>query len=226
MIKDTLCSLRDEAYANFIRKLIPTVNPQTIIGVRTPQLRRLAKQLIKEGKENEPLAQLPHTYLEENLLCALIINEIKDLDALKQTLDRFLPYVDNWAVCDVLSPKAFQKQPTPALDYSLQNIHSAHPYTCRFSVKLLMIHFLDERFQADILLLPLQALNLHSNHYYIQMMLAWFYATALAKQWNDTVAFLEKGLLPNIVQKMTLQKARDSLRLSKEQKEYLKRFKP
>lgn len=224
MLINTLQALRDQAYASFTQSLIPTISPQTVIGVRVPELRRLAKQLIKEGKADELLSQLPHAYFEENMLCALIINEIKSVDALVQALDRFLPHVDNWAVCDTLSPKAFKKHPDAAFDYSLQNLTSNHPYTSRFSVKILMSLYLGECFRKNILSLPLKALEKHPEHYYIQMMVAWFYASALSSQWEDTLAFLKERPLPKIVGKMTLQKARDSFRLSKEQKTCLEQL--
>lgn len=222
MITEKLFEYRDEKYADFQSRLTPTVPKEKFIGVRVPDVRKLAKEIYKEEDWRTFTDCLPHEYYDENMLHGLIISEIKDYDECIARVDRFLPYVDNWAVCDIMSPKVFKKH-KPELMVKIRE-WSASPlvYTCRFGVEMLMSHFLDADFKAEYLEIPA---GVHSDEYYVNMMLAWFYATALAKQWDDTVIYLTDRRLDKWVHNKTIQKACESYRITPEQKEYLKSLK-
>lgn len=218
---DSLQALRDPAYAQFQAKLIPGISPERVIGVRVPALRKLAKELVRSGAAGSFLAALPHTFFDENMLHALVISEIRDYELCIAELDRFLPFVDNWAVCDSLCPKAFGRNrdrlPEKIRDWAA----SEYPFTCRFGLKTLMAHFLDADFRPEYLEIPAAA---RSGEYYVRMMVAWFFATALAKQWNAAVPYLEECRLEPWTHNKTIQKARESYRITPEQKEYLSRL--
>lgn len=214
-----LFSLKDEGYAQFHRKLIPTVDPETVIGVRTPELRKLAKQIYRSGNAYEFLAELPHRYFEENQLHSFIICEIKDFDSCLEETEKFLPYVDNWATCDQLSPKVFGKNADRLLPHIEQWIHSDSTYTIRFGIGMLMTHFLDDRFDMKLVKM-LEAIR--SDEYYVNMMLAWYFATALAKQYEQILPTLTEHRLDKWVHNKTIQKAVESYRITDEQKAYLK----
>ena len=218
-IQERLFALQDADYAAFQRPLIPTVEKETFIGVRTPALRSLAKELRGTKEAETFLRALPHVYFEENQLHAFLIALEKDFDAALALTDAFLPWVDNWATCDQLTPKAFRKNRT-ALHRKIDEwIASTHEYTVRFAVKMLMDHFLDDAFSPEILE-PVAAVR--REEYYIRMMQAWFFATALAKQYETALPYLERGCLETWVHNKTIQKAVESFRSSSEQKAYLK----
>ena len=221
-IQEKLLALQDEKYRDFHSKLIPTIPPETIIGIRMPVMRKLVKEYAKDPESAEFLKQLPHTYYDENLLHALLVAEIKDYDTCVKEVERFLPYVDNWAVCDVFSPKVFRKNRDKLIGKVREWSASERPYTCRFGMEMLMTHFLDEDFRPEFLEIPAAV---HSEEYYVNMMIAWFYATALAKQWDATIGYVEKHRLDPWTHNKTIQKARESYRITPEQKEYLKTLK-
>ena len=217
--QELLFQLQDKGYRDFQSKLIPTIPVETIIGVRIPAIRKLAKEYGKDPESVEFLKQLPHTYYDENILHALLVAEIKDYEACVKEVERFLPYVDNWAVCDIFSPKVFRKNRDQLIDKIKEWAASEHPYTCRFGMEMLMTHFLDEDFRVEYLEIPAAV---HSEEYYVNMMIAWFYATALAKQWDATIPYLEERKLSPWVHRKTIQKAVESYRITDEQKVYLK----
>lgn len=220
--QELLFQLQDKGYRDFQSKLIPTIPVETIIGVRIPTIRKLAKEYGKDLESVEFLKQLPHTYYDENILHALLVAEIKDYEVCVKEVERFLPYVDNWAVCDIFSPKVFRKNKDKLIDKIREWTASDHPYTCRFGMEMLMTHFLDEDFRVEYLEIPA---TVHSEEYYVNMMIAWFYATALAKQWDATIGYIEDQRLDTWTHNKTIQKARESYRITPEQKEYLKTLK-
>ncbi len=217
-----LFQVQDKGYRDFQSKLIPTIPAETIIGVRTPAIRKLAKEYAKDPESAAFLMQLPHTYYDENILHALLVAEIKDYDTCVKEVERFLPHVDNWAVCDIFSPKVFKKNRDRLIKKIKEWTASDHPYTCRFGMEMLMKHFLDEDFRVEYLEIPAEV---HSEEYYVNMMIAWFYATALAKQWDAAVSYIEEKRLNPWTHNKTIQKARESYRITPEQKEYLKTLK-
>ena len=220
--QELLFQLQDKGYRDFQSKLIPTIPVETIIGVRIPTIRKLAKEYGKNPESVEFLKQLPHTYYDENILHALLVADIKDYEVCVKEVERFLPYVDNWAVCDIFSPKVFRKNKDKLIDKIREWTASEHPYTCRFGMEMLMTHFLDEDFREEYLEIPAAV---HSGKYYVNMMIAWFYATALAKQWDAAIGYIEKKCLDPWTHNKTIQKARESYRITREQKEYLKTLK-
>lgn len=221
-ITDTLFSLRDEQYAAFQRRLIPTLAPDLIIGVRTPQLRKLAKELIKSGEHVRFLARLPHKYFEENQLHGFIISEIKDFDICIHELELFLPHIDNWATCDQTSPAVFSRHAEKLLPHIRQWLKSRHCYTCRFAIGMLMRHFLDGRFDAGYIA---AVCSVRSTEYYVKTEIAWYMATALTKQWDSALPFLCENALDAEVHNKAIQKACESLCISAERKAYLKTLK-
>ena len=218
-ITELLFELRDEEYAAFQAKLTPSVDKELFIGVRVPEVRKLAKQLKNDPTASEFLRELPHEYYDENMLHGLLVSEIKDYEKAVEETDRFLPFVDNWAVCDIMSPKVFKKHKAELIEKIREWTRSGETYTIRFGIEMLMSHFLDEDFRAEYLEIPAAV---HSEEYYVNMMIAWFFATALAKQWDAAVPYLEQGRLDEWVHKKTVQKARESYRITDEQKAYLK----
>lgn len=220
--QELLFQLQDKGYRDFHSKLIPTISEETIIGIRMPAMRKLAKEYAKDPESEDFLKQLPHTYYDENVLHALLVAEIRDYDTCVRKVEHFLPYVDNWAVCDVFSPKVFRKNRDKLIEKVREWSASERPYTCRFGMEMLMTHFLDEDFRPEYLEIPVAV---HSGEYYVNMMIAWFYATALAKQWDATVGYIEKHRLDPWTHNKTIQKARESYRITPEQKEYLKALK-
>ena len=221
-IRQTLWSMQDEGYKAFQCKLMPTVSPDTVIGVRTPQLRDYAKALHKQGGLDAFFSCLPHGYYEENNLHAFLIEKIKDYDSCIQEVNRFLPYVDNWATCDTMRPKCFAKNPEALLSEVEKWLASGQVYTVRYGIGMLMAHFLDERFQEKYLRMVAEV---QSEEYYINMMIAWYFATALAKQYESAVKYIEENRLPVWVHNKTIQKAVESYRITQEQKAYLRSFK-
>lgn len=221
-IQKRLFELQDKEYAKFTAKLTPNVNPDLFIGVRVPQLRKLAKEIIKAGEYTDFLNTLPHHYYDENLLHSIMISLLKDYDQCIDEIERFLPYIDNWAVCDLLSPKVFKKYHTQLFPHILDWANSKETYTCRFGVGMLMEHFLNEDFKAEYLQIPA---NIISDEYYVNMMLAWYFATALAKQYDSTLPLIESKTLPKWVQNKTIQKAKESFRVADDHKAYLNTLK-
>lgn len=213
---------QDKEYALFQAKLTPTVPLERFIGVRVPEVRKLAKQIFKAGDYQDFLDTLPHNYYDEDMLHGLILSEMKDYDTCISQVERFLPYVDNWAVCDIMSPKVFKKNKDALLGQIRKWVASDHVYTCRFGMEMLMSHFLDEDFKPEYLELPA---SVHSEEYYVNMMIAWFYATALAKQWEATFPYIEENRLDRWCHNKSIQKARESNRITPEQKETLKGLK-
>lgn len=222
MIRERLFALQDEKYGDFHSKLIPGLPREQVIGIRMPAMKKLAKELVNGEETNDFLKQLPHTYYDENVLHALLIASIKDYDACMEALETFLPYIDNWAVCDCLSPKVFQKHKTELLEKIKLWIPSEHPYICRFGMGMLMRWFLDDDFCQEYLELPAAV---RSEKYYVNMMTAWLFATALAKQWDAAIPYLEQKRLDPWTHNKTIQKARESYRITPGQKEYLKTLK-
>ena len=218
-IREELLRLGDTGYREFQSKLIPTVDPDHFIGVRTPELRKMAKNLSRQEDAEEFLNDLPHRFFDENQLHAFIISEIKDFDRCLAAVNRFLPYVDNWATCDQMSPKVFKRHkkelPGPVNSW----ISGGETYTVRFGVKMLMEHFLDDAFDPAYLDL---AAKIRSEEYYIRMMIAWYFATALAKQYDAAIPFITDRRLDIWTHNKTIQKAIESYRISPEQKEYLR----
>lgn len=221
-IQEKLFSMQDLSYKEFHSKLMPTVNPDKIIGVRTPELRKLAKTFAKTEESKAFLKELPHKYYEEDNLHGFIIEEFKDYEETIDEVERFLPYVDNWATCDMMSPKIFKKN-TDKLRLKInQWIKSEDTYTVRFGIDMMMKYYLDEEFMPEYLQM---IADIKSDEYYINMAIAWYFATALAKQYDATLPYIEKNKLDKWIHNKTIQKAVESYRLSTEQKAYLKTFK-
>ena len=219
-LQQNLFGMRDAAYAAFIAKLTPGFPPSHFIGVRVPLLRTIARSFAKEEAASQSfLSHLPHSYYEEDMLHGMLISLVKDYDRCLDLIDRFLPYVDNWAVCDTLSPKVFAKHKAQLLENILRWSSSSHTYTCRFGLRMLMTHFLDDSFSADFLEIPAA---IRSEEYYVKMMVAWFFATALAKQWEATLPYLENRQLDPWTHRKTIQKAIESYRIPSERKDYLR----
>ncbi|MBQ7446397.1 MAG: DNA alkylation repair protein [Eubacterium sp.] len=221
-IRRKLFSLQDEPYKTFQVKLIPTIDPETMIGVRTPALRKLAKELSKDPDINEFLQDLPHQYFDENQLHAFLISEIKEYETCMEQTEKFLPFINNWATCDQLSPKVFKKHRQDLLPYIHVWIKSKETYTVRFGIDMLMHHFLDEDFDPAY---PELVSKIRSEEYYINMMIAWYFATALAKQYDAVLPYIEQKKLAPWTHNKAIQKARESYRVTQEQKDYLKSLK-
>ncbi len=221
-IRKNLLSMQDEKYRSFQLKLFPTVDPETVIGVRTPELRSYAKTLLKEEGISTFLSDFPHKYFDENQLHAFIISEIKDYDRCIEEVNRFLPYVDNWATCDQMSPKVFKKHRLQLLDQIRIWLKSDKTYMIRFAIGMLMEHYLDDDFDIRY---PDMVAAIRSDEYYVNMMIAWYFATALAKQYEAILPFIEDRKLDIWTHNKAIQKAVESYRITPEQKDYLKGLK-
>ena len=221
-LQEKLFALRDEGYGDFTRKLIPTVEPARVIGIRTPVLCAFAKDFAKTPEAADFLRALPHEYLEENGLHAFLIERIRDYDACVAALDAFLPHVDNWATCDSMRPACFRKNRARLIADARRWMASGELYTVRFGIGVLMAHFLDTDFRPDVLD---AVAAIETEEYYLRMMQAWFFATALAKQYEAALPFLEQGRLACWTHNKAIQKARESFRISEERKAYLKTLK-
>lgn len=219
IITNMLWERADGGYRDFQSKLIPSLPKESIIGVRTPALRALAKELKGSELAASFLQELPHAYYDENQLHAILLSSSKDYEECRELLERFLPYVDNWATCDILSPKVLRKRPEATLEAIQRWLGSTHSYTVRFGMEMLMSYYLDALFEPRFLAWVAAD---RSEEYYVRMMVAWFFATALAKQYEATLPFLEQGLLPEWTHKKTIQKACESYRITAEQKLYLR----
>ena len=221
-IKNHLYELKETDYKEFMAKLIPTVDPGTVLGIRTPALRNYAKELAKRDDIDEFLHSLPHELFDENQLHAFILSELKDYDRCIKEVDNFLSYVDNWATCDQLSPKVFKKHKKELLVSIKTWLKSKDTYTIRFAIGMLMQYFLDDEFDETY---PKTVAKIKSDEYYINMMIAWYFATALAKQYDAILPYIEKNVLDKWTHNKTIQKAIESYRITDEQKEYLRSLK-
>ena len=217
-----LFKMRDVDYAQFQGKLIPTVSSERVIGVRTPALRAFAKDLYKDPDIDEFLCTTPHQYFDEDQLHAFVISLEKDFDKCIALVEEFLPFIDNWATCDQLSPKCFKKEQKKLLSYIKVWIKSNHTYTVRFAIGMLMQHYLDDGFKTEY---ADMVAEVRSDEYYINMMIAWYFATALAKQYESIVPYIEERRLAVWVHNKAIQKSVESYRITAEQKEYLKTLK-
>ena len=231
-IRKKLFELQDTAYRDFQAKLIPTVAADSVIGVRTPAMRALAKSLVKDAACDEGsasaikafLTDLPHKYYDENQLHAFILSEEKDFDICISEVEKFLPYVDNWATCDTLLPKVFKKTKNHQALLEAVNrwIKSSHTYTVRYAIGSLMRYFLDDEFKPEYLE---KVAEVRSEEYYIRMMVAWYFATALAKQRDATIPFIKEKRLEGWTHNKAIQKAIESYRITPEQKDLLRGMK-
>ena len=221
-VREELYKLQDTQYADFSAKLSPDMKREDFIGVRTPALKEMAKKMVKDGTGEEYIKHLPHKYFEENQLHAFIISLEKDFDAAIEKVETFLPFIDNWATCDQLRSKAFAKHSDKLLPYIDNWLASDRTYTIRFGIGALMCYFLDDKFKKEYIA---KVAAVTSEEYYIKMMVAWYFATALAKQWEATVPYIEKRKLPDWVHRKTIQKAVESFRVTDDHKAYLRTLK-
>ncbi len=221
-ITQRLLSLADEGYRRFQIPLMPTVDPKRVIGVRTPVLRKLAKELAGTPQAEAFLRDLPHTYYEENNLHAFLVEQMRDYNTCMAAIDAFLPYVDNWSTCDGWSPKILKRYPKELLGKIREWMKSDRPYTVRFGIGMLQRYFLDERFCPEYLE---WVAVIRREEYYVRMMVAWFFATALAKQYEAALPYIQQRRLPEWTHNKAIQKAVESYRVSTEHKEQLKGYK-
>ncbi len=221
-IREKLFALQDKKYGEFQVKLIPTVRAEDIIGVRTPELRALAKEYVKREDIDEFLKDLPHKYFDEDQLHAFILSQMKDYDDCMDKLCAFLPYVNNWATCDQMSPKVFKKHKDKLLEKIREWIGGDETYTVRFGIGMLMEHFLDDDFDPAY---PEMVSRIRSDEYYVNMMTAWYFATALAKQYDAVLPFIKEKKLDEWTHNKAIQKSVESNRISPEIKQYLKSLK-
>lgn len=221
-VQEQLFSMQDLDYKAFHAKLIPNISEEVIIGVRTPALRKFAKEFSKTEEAKEFIRILPHKYYEENNLHGFLLEKIKDFDECIGEVERFLPYVDNWATCDMMAPKVFQKNLPKLLEKIKVWIKADDTYTVRFAIEMLMKYFLDDEYDVKY---PQMVSKVKSEEYYINMMIAWYFATALAKQYNSILPFIENKKLETWTHNKAIQKAIESRRVSQEQKDYLRTLK-
>ena len=224
-ITEQLITMTDAVYKNFHGKLMPTINPDTILGVRVPLLRKFSNQLSKSLSKEEIerfMSELPHRYYEENNIHAFLIEKINDYEECIAALDKFLPYVDNWATCDMMNPKIFKKNTQKLFDKIEEWMSSSHVYTIRFGIGMLMRFYLDDNFSTQYLDMTA---NVVSDEYYVNMMKAWFFATALAKQYEATLPYIQQNRLDIWSHNKAIQKAIESFRVPKEHKDELRSYK-
>ena len=220
-VYERLLSYQDEDYKEFQSKLVPNIDKETIIGVRTPQIRGIVKEIFGTEEVTIFLQTLPHQYYEENLVHFFLISKIKDFNECVREVERFLPYINCWPVCDQATPLVFKKNHDTLLPLIKKWIKSKHVYTARFGIRMLMNEFLNDDFKDEYLEL---VSSKSGDDYYLKMMIAWFFATALAKQYDATIKYIENRCLDPWIHKKTIQKAIESCRVSDEHKEYLKTF--
>lgn len=221
-IENKLFAMKDDKYREFTSKLIPTVEKSRIIGVRTPDLRKFAKEIFKEKDYKNFLDHLPHKYYEENNLHGFIIENIKDYNLVIYYLENFFPYIDNWSTCDLISPKIFKKHLSELIFKIKEWINSDQIYSVRFGIEMLTTHYLGDNFLPEYLNL---VADIKSDEYYINMMIAWYFATALAKQYDFAIKYIENKKLGKWVHNKSIQKALESRRILLNKKEYLKTLK-
>ena len=222
MLYDRLMQVKGDAYKEFQAKLVPNIPPETILGVRTPEMRKIAKEVFESSDRDAFLNDLPHPYYEENLIHFFVLAMFKDFDPCVRAVETFLPYVDCWPVSDQATPKSFTKNHQKLLPYIRKWISSEHVYTARFGIRMLMNEFLGEDFQEEYLDL---VASKQGEDYYLKMMQAWYFATALAKRYDETVPYFENHSLDEWVHRKAIQKALESFRVTDEHKEYLKSLK-
>lgn len=220
-LQQQLFVLQDEEYRDFHSKLMPNIPKEDVIGIRVPVLRKFAKEFAKSDEKEKFLKELPHRYYEENNLHMMLLVEMKDYDGCMQEMERFLPYINNWATCDFPAPKCFEKHKKDVLEHIKIWIKSSQTYTVRYAIGMLMRLFLEDDFSAEY---PQMVAEVSSEEYYINMMIAWYFATALAKQWDAAIPYIEQRKLSPWVHRKTIQKAVESYRITPGQKEYLKSF--
>jgi hypothetical protein len=220
-VYEQLLKVKDDKYKEFQAKLVPNIDPDTILGVKTPEMRQIAKDIFNSKEKDAFLKDLPHKYYEENLVHFFIISMIKDFDECIREVETFLPYVDCWPVSDQATPRSFKKNHAKLLPYIKKWIKSKHLYTSRFGIRMLMNEFLGEEFKDEYAKL---VASVKSDEYYLKMMVAWYFATALAKNYDETIKYIEERKLDDWVLKKTIQKAVESYRVTDEHKEYLKSF--
>ncbi len=220
-VYEKLLTVKDDEYREFQVKLVPNISPDSILGVRTPDMRKIAKEVSQSDERDSFLKELPHKYYEENLVHFFIISTIKDFDECIAAVETFLPYIDCWPVSDQSSPKVFKKNHNKLLPYIRKWIASDHVYTARFGIRMLMNEYLGDDFKEEYL--ELAASN-KGEDYYLKMMVAWYFATALAKRYDESVKYIEERKLDEWVHKKAIQKAVESYRVSDEHKQYLKSF--
>ena len=220
IIKELL-KRQDKEYQKLQSKIIPNISSDKIIGVRIPDIRKFAKEIKDTEEAKEFLSVLPHNYYEENLLHGILLSFIKDYKVVINELNRFLPYVDNWALCDTILPKTFKNNRYKLIHEIIKWTKSKNVYECRFGIGMLMRHFLDDDFKKEYLEIPAKV---KLNDYYVKMMVAWYYATALAKQWDATITYIENNKLDLWIHNKTIQKGIESYRISDKKKEYLKKY--
>lgn len=221
-LKSVLFSMAEEKYRDFQSKLMPTVPKEKIIGIRTPLLRKFAKDFSKNPEAKVFIGNLPHEYYEENNLHAFLLEYINDFDVCAEEVTKFLPFVDNWATCDSMSPKIFGENKEKLCGYIEKWLSAEDTYSVRFGIKMLMEHFLGEDFSAEY---PERVAKIKSEEYYIRMMQAWYFATALAKQYDAVLPFIENKKLEKWTHNKAIQKAIESYRITEEQKKYLRTLK-
>ena len=220
-IRSELLAMGDEKYRDFCSRLTPSVDKESIIGVRIPHLRSYVTQLIKDKRTEPFLENLPHIYFDENNLHALILSKISNFDECISRVDTFLPFIDNWATCDSLRPRCFAKNKEKLLPWVLKWISSSHEYTVRYAIECLMLHYLDEDFDESYLEL---VATVPREEYYVKMMVAWYFATALAKHWEESLPYLSSHRLDKWIHSKAIQKACESYCLSEAQKNELKKY--
>ena len=220
-VYEQLLKVKDDKYKEFQAKLVPNIDPGTILGVKTPEMRQIAKDIFNSKEKDAFLKDLPHKYYEENLVHFFIISMIKDFDECIREVEIFLPYVDCWPVSDQATPRSFKKNHAKLLPYIKKWIKSKHLYTSRFGIRMLMNEFLGDEFKDEYAKL---VASVKSDEYYLKMMVAWYFATALAKNYDETIKYIEERKLDDWVLKKTIQKAVESYRVTDEHKEYLKSF--
>ena len=218
-LQTALFDMQDITYRDFHSRLIPNIEKDRVIGIRTPILRKFAKEYAKTDDAQKFIRELPHYYYEENNLHMMIITGIKDYDTCVIEIERFLPYIDNWATCDLPVPKCFYKNKEKLLDNVISWIKSDDTYIIRYGIETLMSIYLDDAFESSY---PRLVSEVISDEYYVNMMIAWYFATALAKQWEAVIPYIEEKRLPEWVHKKSIQKAVESYRITDEQKKYLR----
>ena len=221
-LQQQLFALQDKTYQEFHSKLMPDTDKETVIGIRIPVLRKFAREFARRPEAREFLQQLPHQYYEENNLHMMLIIAEKDYEKCLAEVERFVPYIDNWATCDMPVPKCFAKHKQELLPKVEEWIASEETYTIRYGIDLLMALYLDEDFRPEYMKL---AASVTSEEYYVKMVIAWYFATALAKQWDSTIPYIEQRRLSDWVHRKTIQKAVESYRITKVQKDYLRTLK-
>ena len=223
-IQKRLFSFRDEAYKDFNKKLIPTVDEDTMIGIRMPVLKKFAKEFFKteNAQAADFMKNLPHRYFEENNLHAFFIENIKDIDAALAETEKFLPFIDNWATCDSFAPPIFKKHPEEVYKKILEWIRSKHAYTVRYAIGLLLSNYLDELFKPEMLKI---VSSVESHEYYVNMMIAWYFSFALIKQYDAVVPYIEKRTMAPFTHNKSIQKALESRRIPDDTKAYLRTLK-